>query len=84
MKNRYEIQDDTVIIYMSRRDGSTVETYIDVADLPRMDEFLGTWFVGLVAMIKVSCMLKALCTTVRVSKLRYRCTDSLQMPLKAL
>ena len=44
MKNRYEIIEDTVMIYLPRSRGSDIVTLIDVDALPIVHAHEGTWF----------------------------------------
>ena len=44
MKNTFEIRGDKAIIFLPRKDGSVIETVIDVNDLNRVKEISGTWF----------------------------------------
>ena len=45
MKNEYVIRDDVTTIIIRRKNGSILETLIDTKDLPRADEFPGSWCV---------------------------------------
>ena len=44
MRNEFEIRGDKVAVFLNRRDGSTLETIIDLADLDRAQEFEGSWY----------------------------------------
>ena len=44
MKNRFEIRMNIVAIFLNRRDGSEIETIIDISDLPKAQEIVGTWY----------------------------------------
>lgn len=43
MKNDFEIKGDKVTIFLKRRSGNVVETIIDLDDLPRVQEYKGSW-----------------------------------------
>ncbi|MEF3310790.1 AP2 domain-containing protein [Paenibacillus sp. GYB004] len=43
MKNQYEVRGDIAVIFLRRRDGTVLETKIDVADLERVKELPGRW-----------------------------------------
>jgi len=43
MKNRYEVRGDVVVIFLDRKDGSTLETLIDLEDLPKVQAFKNKW-----------------------------------------
>lgn len=43
MKNDYEIRGDVTAIFLRRRDGSILETLVDTEDLPKANEFSGSW-----------------------------------------
>ena len=43
MKNDYEIRGETVAIFLHRRDGTKLETIIDLSDLPLANKFQGVW-----------------------------------------
>jgi hypothetical protein len=45
MKNAYEVREDYVAIFINRKDGSTVETWISIEDLPLVDSFPNMWTV---------------------------------------
>lgn len=42
MKNKFEIRGNKVVIFLNRKDKSTLETVIDLENLPRMQEITGT------------------------------------------
>lgn len=42
MDNHYDVRGDTTAIYLKRPDGTFIETLIDTADLPKMDQFSGS------------------------------------------
>jgi hypothetical protein len=44
MKNDFEIRGDVTAVFLKRKDGTVLETLIDTADLPRVQEFPNTWF----------------------------------------
>lgn len=44
MKNDYEIRGDIVVIFLKRRSGETIETFIDLDDLPILLSIPVTWF----------------------------------------
>jgi len=44
MKNKYEVHGDIATIFLQRRNGETLETVIDVADLHLANSFRGTWY----------------------------------------
>lgn len=46
MKNKYEIRGDITVIFIRRRDGSTVETVISTRDLQIAESIDGTWTVN--------------------------------------
>ncbi len=46
MKNKYEIHGETTAIFLKRRNGDTLCTFIDTADLEKLDSFPGTWFAN--------------------------------------
>ena len=46
MKNRYEIRNDHVCIYITRTDGSVYECLVDLEDLPIADSWHGMWCVS--------------------------------------
>lgn len=46
LKNKYEIRGSVTAIFLSRRDGSVLETLIDTSDLKRAQEFPNTWCVS--------------------------------------
>lgn len=43
MKNKYEIRGDVTAIFITRNDGTELETIIDTSDLTKVDSFPGTW-----------------------------------------
>lgn len=43
MKNRYKEMEDCYIIYLDRRDGSTMETYVDKCDFDRVINYKWKW-----------------------------------------
>lgn len=43
MKNRYVIENDTVTIFLNRRDATVLETLIDLEDLEKVNAFPNTW-----------------------------------------
>lgn len=43
MRNRFEVHGDAVVIELRRRNGSIMETIIDLADLSLVQSFPGTW-----------------------------------------
>lgn len=43
MKNDYKVRGEVTAIFLSRRDGSIVETIIDTEQLERADQFEGMW-----------------------------------------
>ena len=45
MRNEYEIRGDTAVIFIRRKDGSTVKTIVSKEDLPRLLSFDVTWCV---------------------------------------
>lgn len=44
MKNVFEIRSDCAVIYLGRENGPSLETVIDLADLPRAAEIEGAWY----------------------------------------
>ncbi|EGW36505.1 HNH endonuclease [Desulfosporosinus sp. OT] len=44
MKNRFEIRGDKVAIFLDRKDGSVMETMIDIEDLNKAQGITGKWF----------------------------------------
>jgi len=46
MKNKFEIRDDITSIFLRRKDGATLETAIETADLSRAQEFPNTWYAS--------------------------------------
>lgn len=44
MKNRYEIQNEYAIIFIERKDGTKVETIIDLEDLEKVRSISGRWY----------------------------------------
>ncbi len=43
MTNDYEVRGEMVVLFLNRRDGSRIETLVDIADLPRIQAFPGKW-----------------------------------------
>nr|WP_304220047.1 HNH endonuclease [Fredinandcohnia onubensis] len=43
MKNKYEIQDESTIIFINRPDGEVLEVVIDTEDLEKVKSFPNTW-----------------------------------------
>jgi len=43
-KNRYKINEDFVIIYLDRKDGSVLETVIDIADFDKILGYKYKWY----------------------------------------
>lgn len=43
MKNHYEINGDTTIIFLRRNNGDILKTYIDTSDLEKVQRFPNTW-----------------------------------------
>lgn len=43
MKNRFEINGDTTIIFLNRKSGDALETLIDTSDLEKVQRFPNTW-----------------------------------------
>lgn len=43
IKNRYEITDDHIIIYLKRRDGTEMETYVSLSDFEKLKGFKYSW-----------------------------------------
>ena len=43
MKNKFEVRGNLVAIFLRRKDGSVLETIIDLSDLTRVDEYVGSW-----------------------------------------
>lgn len=43
MKNEYEIRGDITVIFLRRRNGQILETFIDTEDLPKVAAFDGSW-----------------------------------------
>ena len=44
MRNQYEIRGDTVAIFLTRNDGTKLETLVDSAVLQKVTAFPNTWF----------------------------------------
>lgn len=44
MNNSYEIRGDTTVIFLRKKDGSTLETEIDTYKLSKAKEFPNSWF----------------------------------------
>jgi hypothetical protein len=44
MKNKYEIRGDKVAIFLNRRDGLKLETFISLPDLEKVKSFDGKWY----------------------------------------
>jgi len=44
MENRYEIRGDKIAIFLNRKDGSELETIIDVEDFEKVNSHNGAWF----------------------------------------
>jgi hypothetical protein len=47
MKNNYKVLGDVTVIYLKRRSGDVLETYIDTEDLEIVDSFPNTWIAHL-------------------------------------
>lgn len=43
MKNDYEIRGDQVVIFLDRKDGTKLETFVSLSDLERLKEFPYKW-----------------------------------------
>jgi len=43
MKNEYEVRGDVTVIFLKRRNGRILETFIDTEDLEKVSEYKGTW-----------------------------------------
>ncbi|MHB8065882.1 MAG: HNH endonuclease [Ruminiclostridium sp.] len=44
MRNGYEIRGQVTAIFLKRKDGEILETLIDTNELPRAQEFNGSWY----------------------------------------
>lgn len=44
MKNKYEVRGDIVVIFLKRRNGEVLETFIDLQDFERVNSFPNTWY----------------------------------------
>lgn len=46
MRNPYRVEGNLVYIHLNRRNGNHKETVIELADLPLVDSFTGTWYAA--------------------------------------
>ena len=44
MKNLYEINGDEAVIFMHKKDGTLINTTIDIEDFEKIDMYTGTWY----------------------------------------
>jgi len=46
MKNMFEVRGNIAVIFLDRKDGTTIETIIDLDDLAKAQEYSGNWFAS--------------------------------------
>ena len=46
MKNDYEVLGETTVIFMKRRNGNVLSTYIDTNDLDKLKSHKGSWYAN--------------------------------------
>lgn len=46
MKNNYEILGETTVIFIKRRNGDVLNTFIDTEDLEKVNSFQGSWYAN--------------------------------------